>query len=412
MPTDQAETPPHTPPLELEAQEVLPRVRSAVARVLGSVPDAGRRPAAVSRALGLHQTLAWKLVQIVENPDPFATVQHIPGEGGIEIFLKAAASKGVPAAQVEAVRAAVADFRRLIESHAGDRASLELMLAGLAQRPVSPVELSIRKAGFRCASYTWGVQCRAGIKTLFLKQGADPDTFDIAAVRGYIGLRRVRPNTAWPLSRRRYFNETGQVQRSTVRPIDPGSGTDTIPLLTPFCSRPLPDIETVISDNGMKEYRLRPGPVGDRSAINCFIGDIMPGRGERWGSEVDRTFDHGLQNRTPAEAITVDAFVHRDLWNDIDPESLVISELSDEPWYAPNKAPGDRLPFPEQVRRLGRGVEASPCPEYPQYPDLIEYVFDRLGWRAEEFTLFRLRVEYPVVRTAVVMRFNRPDRPA
>lgn len=399
------------PSLELEAEEVLAGVRNAVARVFASVPDAGRRPASVSRAFGLHQTLAWKLVQIVENPDPFSTVQHIPGDGGVEIFLTAAAKRGVPAPMLAALRSAVQKYRSLTDSHAGDRASLELMLAGLARRPVSPVELQIRKAGFRCTSYTWGVQCRSRIKALFLAPGNKPGGFDIASVRGYIGLRRLRPGTSWALSRRIYFDEAGEVAGGRLEPIDAAADNSDVagaPLLRQFCSAPMPAIEKRRVAANQVEYRLVAGPVGDRAAIDCIFGDVMRDTGVRYATPEDNTFDNCQQNRTPSESVLIDTFVHRDLWGPMRPAARVVSELSDEPWFSAAGQSSETLPCPEQVERMGAGIDASPCAELAAYPDLVDQVFTCLRWRHTEFDLYRLRIEYPVLRTVALMRFERP----
>ncbi len=47
----------------------------------------------------------------------------------------------------------------------------------------------------------------------------------------------------------------------------------------------------------------------------------------------------------------------------------------------------------------------------PRYGEMAAYVFDRLGWDAEQFEVFRCRVEYPVMHSAVVVRFPLPEAP-
>jgi hypothetical protein len=37
------------------------------------------------------------------------------------------------------------------------------------------------------------------------------------------------------------------------------------------------------------------------------------------------------------------------------------------------------------------------------------FAFDRMGWNPDRFTLTRLRVEYPVITTALVVRFDLPE---
>jgi hypothetical protein len=44
-------------------------------------------------------------------------------------------------------------------------------------------------------------------------------------------------------------------------------------------------------------------------------------------------------------------------------------------------------------------------------PELCRYAFERLGWDAERFDVYRCRVEYPVLPSTVVMQFELPAAP-
>jgi hypothetical protein len=58
----------------------------------------------------------------------------------------------------------------------------------------------------------------------------------------------------------------------------------------------------------------------------------------------------------------------------------------------------NRIPLAAEVERLGRGLDAVPAGELPQY-------HERLGWRAEGFEAYRLRVRYPVTPSMVAVEF-------
>jgi hypothetical protein len=59
------------------------------------------------------------------------------------------------------------EFQRLIATHAESRATLELTL-GASAREVDPqTDLPHRKAGFQCASYTWGVHAHIMAKAVW-----------------------------------------------------------------------------------------------------------------------------------------------------------------------------------------------------------------------------------------------------
>ena len=48
----------------------------------------------------------------------------------------------------------------------------------------------------------------------------------------------------------------------------------------------------------------------------------------------------------------------------------------------------------------------------PRYVEMARYAFARLGWDGEQFEVYRCRVEYPVMHSAVVIRFPLPVAPA
>ena len=49
--------------------------------------------------------------------------------------------------------------------------------------------------------------------------------------------------------------------------------------------------------------------------------------------------------------------------------------------------------------------------ELPRYADLLQYAFERVGWRPEEFYVFRLRMQYPALATTLVLKHELPDHP-
>ena len=61
---------------------------------------------------------------------------------------------------------------------------------------------------------------------------------------------------------------------------------------------------------------------------------------------------------------------------------------------------------------MGKGPGALYTGDFPKYPDMGRYVFDRLGWDAARFDVYRCRVEYPVLPSSVVMEFALRDTPA
>lgn len=60
---------------------------------------------------------------------------------------------------------------------------------------------------------------------------------------------------------------------------------------------------------------------------------------------------------------------------------------------------------------LGKGPSVMHTPDVPRYAEMIQYAFDRLGWDEARFDVYRCRVEYPVMPSSVVVRFDLPECP-
>ena len=69
----------------------------------------------------------------------------------------------------------------------------------------------------------------------------------------------------------------------------------------------------------------------------------------------------------------------------------------------------DLLPARLSVDALGSGIATAASADVPLYGELLQAVFDRLAWNDEEFAVFRLRLAYPILPTAVVMQFDLPE---
>ena len=208
--------------LQEEASRVLPEIRNSFAGVLASLPTHISRPRDITRVMGVNQTLGWKIMKVVQGRDPFSTAQYIPGTEGVNIFLDAARRLNAPDKAIARVQAAMDGFRQLIAEHAGDRASLELMLGASAPEGSPQTDLTYRRAGFQCASYVWGIQARARLMSIMLHTHSAPNLIRCAKIAGFVGLRRVRPQIRWPLAQPMYgdYEEGSNVPRESPVPAD------------------------------------------------------------------------------------------------------------------------------------------------------------------------------------------------
>jgi hypothetical protein len=405
-------------PFEQHAERVLARFRSALARVIESLPGDTHRAQELSRALGIDKTLSWRIANLVRVADPFEAAQHVPGTAGMRIFLRAAKKKNVPTELINATQHAVREFDQLVEIHATDRTSLEMMLSSRARKGRERVDLEHRRAAFRANSYLWGIQARAQLKTHILHPSATNDTlFDVASVLGFVGLRRIRADVPWVVYRAKIADDDGIQRRVATRePIDGDSDqtADSVraPLLRDFCTHPLPQLRRVISPTGTVEFEIAEGEVGNTGAITCMLGEIARNAGPRFREEHNRFVELVASVMTPCESLVFDQIVHRDLVDMANAELAIYGALDGNTPPMTMDCHRFRLPVFEEVEPLGHGLNVLHTSAVPQYVDLIRHVLQRVGWREDDFTAYRAKLTFPPLSTSIVVRGELRSRPA
>jgi hypothetical protein len=395
---------------------VLDRVREAFAAVIDALPRASGKASEVARILKIDRKLAWKFWRVVNSPDSFAIVSHLPGAPGVEIFLNAARDHGVAPATISSAQAAFAALEKLITAHAGDRASFEMMVKAFAVDPLEQQELAHRKASFAGNSFTWGVQARTQVVAIILAPSQMPGKIDTTWVGGLIDLRRLRPKVAWVVARTGFFADDGQTQPSitpemTLQQREEAAAGYRIPLLTEFCSSPQPEFRTRLTEHGQVEIELVEGPVGEQAAITClFCADPYRGVGARAASPGDAPVQLNAHVRTPSTMLVFDVLAPPDLFGPIVCSAAVYSEVHREVRSAATRDERYRLPIHLAVQHLGRspGATALRTPHVPNYPQMIRHICQRYGWNADDFEVHRLLMPYPVVPSAVVVSFDLP----
>ena len=405
-------------PFEEQARLAFLRIRGAFAEILDALPGHIVRPHELSKCLSIDMKLAWKVVRAAHCTDPFMAVQHIPGTAALEAFLKAAAGQHVAAKRIQAVQTAMQEFERLIEVHAGDRATLEMILLGYASEDRRRADLAHRKAAFGANSYIWGIQARTQVKADILLPSSEKGWLDIATIRGFVELRRIRPKVPWVIARARVADDRGNVKspsgREPLDPVqnDPDGGTGA-PLLREFCSQPLPQFRRVAGPHGFLEDELVEGEVGKTGAVTCMTGEVTRRVASYYRAEQNRVAALLARMHTPCEALVFDLFVHEDLFGPIEPQLAIYSELDGGRPVPPIEGrERDRLATNDSVEYLGKGPSVVHTPHVPRYAEMIRYVLDRLGSDGERFDVYRVEIEYPIIPTSVALIHELPEAPA
>lgn len=269
---------------------------------------------------------------------------------------------------------------------------------------------AIRRAGFRCATSTWGVQARTRILSTIARPSVAPGKIDFTLIRGAIGMRRVRPGAVLPIAPMVVKDDDGSLQRELPsRALDPTGIHKDLPLIRRFCTSPLPEIRVGRTPRGTPEYQLGELPIGGKEGVTFYFGERHHTADYGHPDQSGSYSNTALTIHMPTETAVVDVWTHRDLYPDARPRGRLIGELFGTPWFDQHPDFAERLVLPEQPETIGAGLRSAHVVDAPEYADVIAYAFDQLEWNAEDFTLHRLRLEFPVIATALVLQMVRPD---
>lgn len=383
----------------------LERLRDAQVALIEAICGSSPRANEVAAKFGVHAKLGWQIWNIAYSDDLKLAVRSIPSERSLRVWRQAAESVAAPSDLVTRVVEAHRSFDQLAEAHAPDRELLELMVEASAP-PEEAAETRWRRQAFMGATYIWGVRAKTLLSSVFLHPSPQGKTFDMVRIQGLLGLLRARPNVRWPFSQS-IVQSPDDAPRTPKR--EPLSGSASAerngtPLLVEFCSQPTPQVQRRLSDLGMLEDELLPGVVGRAGECDVITGEIVREVAPIHATQPGELALFGAGVRTPAELLISDHFVHRDLFPGVERELCVFSELI-SPLTRDDR---DRLSVSERVQSLGRGFERIRTAEIPRYAELAEFVTRRTGWRAEEFDVFRVRMRYPPIPVAVMLRHPLP----
>ncbi|MBI5863938.1 MAG: hypothetical protein HZB38_05430 [Planctomycetes bacterium] len=399
------------PPFPLHATTAVRALRAAFSQLLESLGGDPYQPQQISRTFGLNKNLAWKISKVIQSDDSGTALRQMPGPAGIKIFLNSMERAGADRNLLEAARGAVREYEHLIETHSGDRATLEMMGSELSSAGRRERDLYHRKLLFQGASYVWGVQARVILKVGVVGPGSRVGLLDIASLSALIDFRRLRPDVSWELATRRARNDDGSPMfPPEPEPIDPRfAGDDRPPLMADFCSQPLPELSRHSDATGIR-FELPEGPVGKTGALTCVAGTIQRGLpyfrapDNEWG-------EHSALCNTPASILIVDLFFHEKFTFAIPPRVELYSELCAAAPYPSRGRDRNRLPLNERLQNLGKGPLPVATPEVKTYSEMVQTMFDRAGWSPAAFHGFRMAVAYPVCPASLLFRYRLPEGP-
>lgn len=396
---------------EADSRATISEVREAFAAAIEAVCGGKPRAQDVATAFGLHRKLGWQVWNVAYADDSLLAIRLMPSDHGMDVWIAAARRAALPSDVLERLERAPAVFRELLAKHANDRETLELLTQSQDTISDEATEQRWRKQAFNGNSFVFGVRAKALLSAAFLHPSARPHYFDMVRVQGLIGFMRTRPNVRWPFAQSIVQSGADDHQRLPHRealmpsPDVPGGA---VPLMREFCSQPPPAVQRRIGDSGLLEDEVLPGPVGQTGECTVVTGELIREVAPTYRTHDDEVAMFATGVRTPGELLICDHFVHRDLFPGVSRELRVYSELAS----TISRDERDRLPASEKLLHLGRGLGRVRTAELPRYGDILNYVFQRTGWRADEFDVFRIRMGYPPIPVSVMVRHDMPAPPA
>lgn len=392
--------------------EVVRRIRNALAESLAYVGADATRPQNLSRMLGLDKNLTWKICRLVGDENAIAAVQYMPGKGGLKILSNALAKAGVPGDLLSAIQKTTEEFERIIDLHAGDREKLGVMLGNVTSEGQRERAEAHRKLSFRGNSATWGVQAGVQLCSNFIAPGTNPDKVDLAWISGLVEFWRLRRDVVWAMAAARKTADDGSpLPLGEIHAIDPDHDKpDSVPLMSDFCSKPIPNMRIELGRDGLTRYELTEGPVGSTATTTSVIGLYGRNFVPRYSAPNDTLGEHFARLYTPVETLIHDLFVHKDLAYAMTPQTCLYSQMPGGPVFPTAHRDEGMLSIHDPIINLGSGPPDLVTPEFPLYPRMIRAVFERLGWNAEDFRGFRFKLRYPPIPTLAVWRYELPTK--
>jgi len=371
--------------LHKDIQEAVSRLSGLLKALILSTGCDPAKPQVVHRKYGIDRVLCWKISRIIKAPRAEEALHQLPGEESFSIFTSAAERAGAQAADAAAALQASLQLYKAIETHVGDKATLELMLDGVGQgRDGLMVS---RKLAFRGNSGVLGVQARSRVQMhLVAPSHRGPGLYDLATSAGWIDFRRLRPQVPWPLYRR---NRSGDPAVGSIEPL--GEARGTLPLLLPQFSTNMPALE-MVEDGEHTIYELGPSAAGSTGAFSLFTGFVQRGMAPTPGAANQAAGTRFSVNvLAPVEQLVIDVLVHRD----VDLAGRLETALHSAAFN--DGLVQDRYTaLPIEVTRESLGSPPLLAGAHaPHLQELAEFLAMRLEQRLDAFVGTRLVVEYP-----------------
>ena len=378
--------------------------------LLDALPGRPMRPQALARTLKVDKTVSHRLVTAIRDGDPLATAHRIPGPEPLRRIANAARKHEVPPSITRRAEDAIGAFESLIKDEGGDRSGLDAIISTWLPIAKQRFEREAKQAMYRGARQLRGVAADVQISTHLIHPGSDAMRCDCAAILGFLGLRRIRPEAGLRLGIvHGTSSASGHLTTLTGKAIETADDF----LWHEFCSQPEAEamVRRVHCGNGWLYDMEWRDAVGPSSARDIIMRNLTSNATCRYRMPNDPRSKGGVSElvAAPARTLVFDILIHEDVYPDCQPEVRTVAS-GPQSWADPNDSSRDCdvLAIEERVEHLGQGVERCWAEEIPAYVQMLQSACDTVGWDAQSFRGYRVRVEYPVFNSELQFVLDLP----
>jgi hypothetical protein len=374
---------------------------------------------ALAKTLRIDDSLAARVLRASRAGDPLSSLRELPAPQGLRLFVDAAARHGVPAAVREQAEGAIKALEELIAELPLGRASLDTAIDGWLPGGRAKAERAGKQAVFKALSQTLGFTVDTACFATAIRPSASGEMCDALTLIALEGVRRLREGAPILLFGHMWHNAvpSGKDSAATMPYVETLDGerevTDARKLLMAdvgdSAALPLRLIERgthtrVVIDSGAPALHV---------PVTAAVSYIERNSYRRYRSPERPTEVFTNACKVPIRVFVQDFFIHEDVFPGFVPD--IVARM-DNMQFDPSARDEemlevDRLDLDLELRRLGRGLDRIGVKEWSGYEPALRSAFERAGWDASRFRVFRCCVKYPYPFVSMATWFDLPERP-
>lgn len=378
-----------------QAQECLNGLKSAVTSILQALPGDLEQPRDVYKTLGIDRMIGWNIFKLHEVEDCFLSVRHIPRKAAFKGFLRAASRKGVDDSLLDVAEDNFNLFEDLVELHAGDRPSMEMMLLAYSDEGSSQASLDHRKLAFTGNRFLYGLEARTRLTISLFEPTDSPSDWKLTLLKGSFGLRRNRPNIPWFYVHPRVFTEKDNMPHSPEsNPLAETIDGCSLPYYTQFCNCSLP---SMTSRGGFVESveEIFPLETGNAGLMDLVFAEVLT----LSKFFLDEESSTSAKVITPCHLAVMDVIMPAHIVENSHFIPRIISSVLEESDTYNEKVidiARSILPMKPELE-IKPTIEQDTLDGVENYAEIIQDIFKRRDLNPLNYTTVRLFVQFPVI---------------